>query len=268
MTAALDVAAAQVAARPGEVDANLDRLARLVRGQAAGADLVVCPEMVAAGYDLEQLDAHGLELGEEITGRTVTVATELAAETAATIVVGMLEREADALYDSAVVVSGSGLVASYRKTHLYPPERRRFRPGDELVAVPTEAGRLGLMICFEHAFPEIATALALAGAQILAIPSAVPAGFEHLMSVRTRARAQDNQLFAIAANLTGGPFFGGSMIVDPRGEVIAAAGGEEGLVRARIDLEAIEREREREPALALRRPELYRVRLEPPAAES
>jgi predicted amidohydrolase len=123
--------------------------------------------------------------------------------------------------------------------------------------VATPAGRLGPLICFEHAFPEVATALALAGAQILVIPSAVPYGYEHLMTLRTRARAQDNQLFAVASNLAGEVFCGGSLIVDPRGEVLVRAGTGEQIVQARIDLDEIEREREREPALQLRRPELY-----------
>jgi predicted amidohydrolase len=125
------------------------------------------------------------------------------------------------------------------------------------MVAPTAAGRLGLMICFEHAFPEIATALALAGAEVLAIPSAVPTGYEHLMVLRTRARAQDNQLFAVACNLTGGPFCGRSLIAGPDGAVLAAAGEDESVLRATIDLGAIERERRNEPALALRRPELY-----------
>ena len=75
--------------------------------------------------------------------------------------------------------------------------------GTELVVAPTPAGRLGMMICFEHAFPDVATALALRGAQILVIPSAVPFGYEHLLTLRTRARAQDNQVFAVGSNLAG-----------------------------------------------------------------
>ena len=118
------------------------------------------------------------------------------------------------------------------------------------------------MICFEHAFPEIATTLALDGAQVLVIPSAVPVGYEHLLALRTRARAQDSQVFAVASNLAEDGFCGGSMIVDPRGE-IAAAQAEEAAIGATIDLEAIQRERRREPALRLRRV-LYREPGPPP----
>ncbi len=121
------------------------------------------------------------------------------------------------------------------------------------MVAPTPAGRLGMMICFEHAFPDVATALALRGAQVLVIPSAVPFGYEHL---RTRARAQDNQGFAVGCNLAGDGFCGRSLVADPRGEVVAEAGTEETVLRAVLDLAAIERERE--PALRLRRPDLYR----------
>ncbi|MGH7556894.1 MAG: carbon-nitrogen hydrolase family protein, partial [Gemmatimonadota bacterium] len=156
------------------------------------------------------------------------------------------------------LVAPDGAVARYRKSHLYPPERSHFAEGDELVVVPSAAGRIGMMICFEHAFPEIATTLALQGAEILAIPSAVPYGYEHLLDLRTRARAQDNQIFAVAANLAGEAFCGRSLIVDPRGEILAQADSSQTALRATLDLSAIERERKREPALRLRRPQLYR----------
>ena len=123
--------------------------------------------------------------------------------------------------------------------------------------MPTPAGRLGPMLCFEHAFPEIATALALRGAEVLVIPSAVPIGFEHLLMLRTRARAQDNQVYAVACNMTGHGFCGGSLVADPRGDVLVSAGLGETVLLADLDLDAVRRERVQEPALRLRRPELY-----------
>lgn len=253
-----EVAAVQLNARPGKVEDNLARFADAVRGLGDGVDLVVAPELLVSGYDLKEIATRGPELAETLDGPTVTVTKELAHSSGASIVVGLLERDGDSLYDSLVVVGPRGELARYRKTHLYPPERRHFAAGDRLMTVPTPLGRVGLMICFEHAFPEIATALALRGATILAIPSAVPHGYEHLLTLRTRARAQDNQIFAVAANLTGEVFCGRSLIAGPRGEILAAAGVEEITIRATIDLRASERERRREPALRLRRPELYR----------
>ena len=248
----------QMAARPGERSANVDRLAELVLKHADGAGLVVAPELVTSGYDLEVLARRGTELAEPLDGPTAARVSELATETGATLVFGMLERASDLLYDTAVVAAPGEDLVPYRKSHLYPTESELFAAGTELVVAPTPAGRLGMMICFEHAFPDVATALALRGAQVLVIPSAVPFGYEHLLTLRTRARAQDNQVFAVGCNLAGNGFCGRSLVTDPRGEVLAEAGTEETVVRATLDLAAIEREREREPALRLRRPDLYR----------
>lgn len=253
-----DVVALQLAPEPGEVEANLALLAQAVRALEPGADLIVAPELVNTGYDLGVLGARGPELAEMLDGPTIALLSELAAEHGATIVAGLLERDDDALYDTAVLVAPDGGLTRYRKSHLYPPERSHFVEGNELVVAASSAGRIGMMICFEHAFPEIATTLALQGAEILAIPSAVPYGYEHLLDLRTRARGQDNQVFAVAANLAGGEFCGGSLIVDPRGEVLAQADTGPTAIRATLDLSEIEREREREPALRLRRPRLYR----------
>ena len=248
----------QMAAPPGDLAANVDRFAELVRKHADGAALVVAPELVTSGYDLDVLARRGLELAEPLDGPTAARVSELATETGATLVFGMLERDGEALYDTAVVAAPDGQLVPYRKSHLYPTESELFAAGTELVVAQTPAGRLGMMICFEHAFPDVATTLALRGAQILVIPSAVPFGYEHLLTLRTRARAQDNQVFAVGCNLAGNGFCGRSLVADPRGEVLAEAGTEETVVRATLDLAAIEREREREPALRLRQPDLYR----------
>jgi predicted amidohydrolase len=255
---AIEVVVLQMAAHTGELSANVDRLAELVCRHADGAELVVAPELVTSGYDLDVLARRGRELAEPLDGPTAARVSELAAQTGATLVFGMLERDGDVLYDTAVVAAPDGHLVPYRKSHLYPTESELFAAGTELVVAPTPAGRLGMMICFEHAFPDVATALALRGAQILVIPSAVPFGYEHLLTLRTRARAQDNQVFAVGCNLAGNGFCGRSLVADPRGEVLAEAGTEETVVRAVLDLAAIERERQREPALRLRQPDLYR----------
>jgi predicted amidohydrolase len=254
----IEVVVLQMAARPGDLTANVDRLAELVGMHASGAELVVAPELVTSGYDLDVLARRGRELAEPLDGPTAARVSELATQTGATLVFGMLERDGDVLYDTVVAVSPDGHLVPYRKSHLYPTESELFAAGTELVVAPTPAGRLGMMICFEHAFPDVATALALRGAQILVIPSAVPVGYEHLLTLRTRARAQDNQVFAVGCNLAGEGFCGRSLVADPRGDVLAEAGAEETVLRAVLDLAAIEREREREPALRLRQPDLYR----------
>ncbi len=253
----LTIAALQLTARPADVEGNLDRLEQVMADLPPSTGLAVTPELYTTGYDLDMLEHRGRELADEADGPTVSRLAEMAGRSNLTLVAGFLERSNGELFDSAVVVDGTADPIVYRKTHLYPAEQALFAPGTELVVATSGSPRLGLMICFEHAFPEVATTLALGGADILVIPSAVPHGYEHVLGLRTRARAQDNQVFAIGCNMSG-PFCGRSLIVDPRGEVIAQAGEDDQTLVVTIELEAVDTERRREPSLRLRRPELYR----------
>lgn len=256
----IEAAALQMASKPGDADGNRQRYAEAVRALDGRAQLIVTPELAISGYDLELVDEQGDSLGEPLDGPSVSVTVDLARSAGATIVLGLLERHTEGgLYDTAVIVTPDGDVTPYRKSHLYPAEAPRFLAGDKLYTVDSPAGRLGPLICFEHAFPAIATTLAMQGAQILVIPSAVPLGYEYLLALRSRARAQDNQVFAIACNQTGNGFCGNSLIADPRGAVLAHAGAEQTTLCATLDLSAIGREREQEPALRLHRPGLYRA---------
>jgi predicted amidohydrolase len=119
-------------------------------------------------------------------------------------------------------------------------------------------------ICFEHAFPQIFTVLALQGAAVVFIPSAVPVGYEYLLNLRTRARAQDNQFFTVAVNRVGREgevaYCGLSKAVNPKGEVIAEASHtEEELLVVELDLSLILEERKQEPVLRSQQPELYHL---------
>jgi len=249
----------QVAFPLGEVEENRLRLERIVEG-LDGVDLVVAPELVVSGYDLDMIAGRGQEIGAPRDGPTGALISTLAVRKEMTIVVGIIERdEAGILYDSALIATPDGLLNAYRKSHLFPTEKERFAEGDELIVLDTPAGVLGPQICFEHAFPAISTALAVRGAQIIVIPSAVGAGYEHLLTLRSRARAQDNQVFVIAANLNTPGFCGHSLIADPKGAVLAAAGHDDEVLIADLDLRMIEQERLQEPSLRLAREALYRV---------
>jgi predicted amidohydrolase len=257
------VAVAQTAPTVGDVDANLSDARARIDSLAGRADVVVFPELFTTGYRRAGIDHLGL--AESIPGgRSLATLADAAASAHLAVVGTILEREGETVYDTAIVLDARGqLVGRYRKSHLYPAERAYFGQGDEMIVARADGElRIGLAICFEHAFPEVFTELALAGANLVAIPSAVPVGYEHLLELRTRARAQDNQLFVAAANLVGfdgeTQWCGGSVIVDPRGTVLAGAGSDPGEIVAIVDLAEIATERKQEPALANRRPELYR----------
>ncbi len=246
------------------VDQNLAAAEKGIAGLAGRADLVLFPELFTTGYRRAGMDHAAL--AEPVPGgRSVERLAAAAREAGLGIAGTILEREGESVYDTAILIGPDGkLAAKYRKTHLYPAELPYFAAGDELVVAELPENRLavGLTICFEHAFPEIFTALALRGAGLILIPSAVPRSYEYLLDLRTRARAQDNQVFVASANLVGfdgqTDWCGRSSIVDPRGAVLVAAGADdEEVIVATVDPALIERERQQEPALGHRRPELY-----------
>lgn len=243
---------------PGDVAGNREVFRETLHA-LDDVDLVVAPELFIAGYDLELISTRGDELSEPLDGPTAAIAREAASLRGFTVVVGIIERSVSGqLYDTAIIVTPEGAVTPYRKSHLFPTEIEHFAAGNELFVIDTPAGRLGPQICFEHAFPAISTTLAMAGAQILVIPSAVGAGYEHLLTLRSRARAQDNQVFVVAANLNSNGFCGHSLIADPAGNVLAAAEHDDAILYAELNLGKIAAERVQEQSLSLARPELYR----------
>jgi predicted amidohydrolase len=257
----------------GNVRANLASALAHIHALAGAADLVVFPELFATGYNLRKLDhRHLAELVPD--GATSRQLAAAASHSGVAVCGGLLETDGRLVYDTVVVFDQYGnLAARYRKTHLHPTELSTFEPGNELSVVPIGPNlRLGIAICFEHAFPEIFTELALAGANLIAIPSAVPDGYAYLIELRTRARAQDNQVFVAAANLAGDDgetlWCGRSAIVDPRGELLAFAPSPvEVRLLAELDLGVVDQERRQEPLFGHRRPELYaRLRTEPASA--
>lgn len=259
----LRVSVAQTAPRVGAVDANLAEVERIVADEAGRADVVVFPELFTTGYRREGLD-HAALAEPLPTGPTVARLGRAAASAGLAIVGTVLEAADDRVYDTAIVIGADGVLAgSYRKSHLYPEERAYFAAGDRLEVVEAGPAHIGLAICFEHAFPEIFTELALRGAELICIPSAVPVGYEYLLELRTRARAQDNQLFVVASNLVGPDgevtWCGTSMIAGPRGQVLASTGADgPAIVRATLEPAEAAAERRQEPVLVNRRPDLYR----------
>ena len=248
--------------------ANLERAEHLLSEFAGRVRIACLPEMFEVGYDLAGLGPALFELAEPVPGPISQHLAQLARKLGLAIVAGVTERDPDVeglLYDTTVLVDRNGeLVGRYRKSHLHPSEHGFFRPGDELPVFELEGLRVGIAICFEHAFPQIFTTLARRGAALVINPSAVPVGFGHLQDVRTRARAQDNQIFVAAVNHVGTEgvvtYCGRSQVADPRGEVVAMApDAAQAAVVAELDLAMIRQQRRQEPTFRALRPELYEM---------
>ncbi len=256
----------QMTCRLGDRRANLERAEALLESLAGRVQIACLPEMFNTGYHLGALDNAIYDLAEPLDGETMTRLGELARRFELGIVAGIVERDSSVtglLYDTAVLLNRQGdLVGYHRKAHLYPAETRYFCHGNSLQVFDLEGLKVGVAICFEHAFPHIFTTLALRGAQIVFNPSAVPVGYSYLQDLRTRARAQDNQMFVAAVNHVGAEgdvtYCGRSMVADPRGEVVTLApDGAEAAVAAELALDLIFDQRRQEPIFRGFRPELY-----------
>jgi len=136
------------------------RTVREVLAEHGNADLVVLPELFLSSYTVNGLD----ELALDLDGPEVESVAQAARENSATVIFGAPERIAAGIANSAICVDQSGdVVGSYRKTHLFGDERTAFVAGDELLIVDIDGLKVGLMICFDVEFPEVARALAMAG---------------------------------------------------------------------------------------------------------
>jgi predicted amidohydrolase len=252
----------------GDRPANLERAELMLAELEGRADVACLPEMFDVGYDLPTLGDALFELAEAVPGPTTESLGGLARRLGLTLVAGVTERDPDVpdlLHDTTVIVDRQGkLRGRYRKSHLYPSEHRYFCPGGSLDVFELGHTRVGIAICFELAFPPIFATLARRGAQLVLNPSAVPVGFGHLQDVRTRARAQDNQIFVAAVNHVGREgevdYCGGSQIADPRGQLLVKASEDrEEVLVARLPLELIREQRRQEPVFRGFRPELYEL---------
>jgi len=256
------VALAQLRPVLGDKSANLATAARVIaEAAAARADLVVFPELFLTGYFTRE---HTREIAEHSDGPSLKILAAHARAHRIAVVMGFPEadRARDAVYDAVCLISAAGeLEACYRKLHLYGEEHRYFAAGNEH-AVTTVAGcRIGLMICFDIEFPELARLVALQGAQILLVSSANMSPFESYQEAYLKARALENHAFVVLTNRVGTEetvqFFGGSGACDPLGRVLCRAGAEETLLIADLDLSLIAQSRRLFDYFTSRRPGLY-----------
>jgi predicted amidohydrolase len=168
------IAAFQMRARAGDVDANLAMIrSAVVEARARGAELIVAPELATTGYGAgEAIRA----LAEPADGKQVAALSRTARENAIVIVAGFAERAGEAIYNSAVLLKPDGDCIVYRKCHLYGDyERDLFASGDRSPRViDLGALRVGILICYDVEFPEAVRRLAVDGAELILVPTAQP----------------------------------------------------------------------------------------------
>jgi predicted amidohydrolase len=248
------IACAQYAIRDGDPDINRERsVARILDAAEGGADLVVLPELANSGCDFSSRE-HAWSLAEGVTeSSSLRAWREAAQETGIFVVGGLLEKEDDSLYNSAVVVAPTNLLARYRKTHLWNKEKLFYEAGRDLPVFETPLGNIGVLVCYDAWFPEAARTLALSGADLICLPANAPhdwvpesqrRGDLTMLNAHAISHANANRLFVACANRVGGDYLGRSCIVDATGGVLAfGSAEEEELVCADVDVERSRREK-------------------------
>lgn len=230
------VVCAQLDPVVGDLPANQDKCLDAVRAAVAdGADVVVLPELSTSGYVFESVaEARSLAIPQdhEFFGRLAG----LLAGTDTIVVVGFCELgPSGTLWNSAAMVGADGVIAVYRKTHLWDRETLFFEPGaDPAPVIDTPHGRLGILICYDLEFAEMPRALALAGADLIAVPTNWPLG-EHPDDERAaeviyaQAAARANGVFVAVCDRSGvergQEWTEGTVVIDQFGWVRAAATG-------------------------------------------
>ncbi|MDR9752077.1 carbon-nitrogen hydrolase family protein [Pseudomonas sp. SZMC_28357] len=247
---------------PLDVAGNLQRLHQLAL-EAKGADLMVVPEMFLTGYNIG-VDAVSV-LAEVYNGESAQQIARIAKTIGIAIAYGYPERAEDGqIYNAVQLIDAHGeRLCNYRKSHLYGDlDHSMFSAGQaELPVVELNGWKLGLLICYDLEFPENARRLALAGAELILVPTANMVPFEFVADVTVRARAFENQCYVAYANYCGHEgeiqYCGQSSLAGPDGNRLAQAGLDEALIVGELDRQLMLDSRAANRYLLDRRPELY-----------
>jgi predicted amidohydrolase len=249
---------------PLDVPANLQRLkAQAVEAAAQGADMLICPEMFLTGYNIGAQAAR--TLAQLRNGPAAIEIAAIAQASGIAILYGYPERSAEEqIYNAVQLIDAHGRsLCNYRKTHLYGElDKSMFAVADEdFPIVDFKGWKLGFLICYDVEFPENTRRLALAGAELILVPTANMAPYDFVAEVTVRARAFENQCYLVYANYCGSEgeihYCGLSSICAPDGKQIGLAGHDEALVVATLDRQVMEESRAINTYFNDRRPGFY-----------
>ncbi|MFF5246539.1 carbon-nitrogen hydrolase family protein [Streptosporangium sp. NPDC000095] len=261
-----------------DLEGDFARIEQLITAaRAEGIGLLALPEACLGGYLLSMDgDPRDVPPALDPAGPEIRRLAALAGDMV--VCAGYCEADGPLRYNSVVCVNGDGVLGHHRKVHQPLSEDALFAAGDSFSAFDTPIGRLGMMICYDKAFPESARALALDGAEIVVCASAWPASrtdpapdladdrWTRRFDLFDQARALENQVVWLSANQSGVfgalRFVGSAKVVGPGGEVLARTGVPGGVAVAELDVRAaLETARRSMGHLRDRRPDAYRPAL-------
>lgn len=245
---------------------NLERaIAAIGESASSGAALCAFQEFMMFYTDASQTRAQLERMAEPMNGNFVGAICDAAKSSGIQVVGSLYENDGGKVYDTSFIVDQAGCVISkYRKIHLY--DALDFRESDKMDAgsvmadpAGTSIGMVGMMICYDLRFPEMARSLAVAGADVLVAPSAWVRGdmkVEHWF-MTNRVRAVENGCYVVAPDHVGNIYCGRSLVVDPFGRILLDMGERHGIGYADIDLDAVDQTRAKLPLLDSRRTDIY-----------
>lgn len=235
---------AQVDVIPGR-ERQVERVFGFLERFKGAVDIIALPELWTTGYRLKEEKPH----------TDVKVFSEFARSMKAYLVAGSIYfRQGERLFNRSFVFDPEGnLIGEYTKIHLFRSLDEVFTAGDIIEAIPTEFGKIGVIICYDIRFPELARRLMLRGAEILFVPAHWPhARIEHWNAL-LKARAIENQMYVVGINRYGREgdilFGGNSGVYSPKGESIGGVGSGEGYLLVELDLEELRKYRKEFPVL-------------------
>lgn len=222
------IAAVQTDVTIGQPDANLAvMLSKLKEAAAAGAKLICFPECALTGYCFESI-AEAMPFAQTLPGPATESFAKVCHELNVFAVFGLLERDGERLFNAVALVGPNGLVGSYRKVHLpYLGIDMQTTCGDRPFAVfEVDGVKVGMLICYDAAFPEATRSLAILGADLIVLPTNWPPGAECVAEHTLNTRAMENAVYFLAVNRVGlergFPFIGRSRICGPSGCTLAS----------------------------------------------
>lgn len=252
------IASCQFDPAVGDIDANLDRIEQLAGRLPASVVFAVFPELCVTGYDLDRIPTAKTIASGSVTERVRTIARE----TGVDLVVGMPEADSGDIYNSLLYISNQGVEATYRKRQLWGDEAALFTEGTEPTTVNTPVGRVGLLLCYDLNFSELALAYDEAGCDVIAVSAAWRQSFDRDWRLLCRARALDQTCYVVGSNHTGSQsgrhHAGESLIAGPRGDIVAKTTERVPTVSAEVVPDAVETARTKNPVRRSRRGEVDR----------
>ncbi|SFB13918.1 (R)-amidase [Collimonas sp. OK607] len=242
----MQIELAQVAIVDGALAINLATVLEKISQRCIGTQLMVFPETVFSGFP----DADNVAvLAQAVSGEMIAQVCAAARQYEIAVALGFAEVSDDQFFNASVLIDAAGeIVLHHRKVHLWSADTGIFSPGDCFTTAQWNGRQIGLLICFDIEFPESARALASLGAELIIVSDGLmhPHGVVHQRALT--ARSMENQVFSILVNrcetdAAGESFAGGSMVINPYGDIVLQANNGASTLTAQLDFSAVHESR-------------------------